>query len=341
MITYGFSITGKSHIARGTGCQDAHKIRKLENGWYIAAAADGVGSAEKSHIGARIAVETVVDFCEECMPYDYNQISIKSMIRTAYNYALKKIMQEAKTNGEGVELYDTTLSMVIYDGQRIIYGHSGDGAILGLTRYGKYIEITTPQKGLDMISVMPLRAGYARWEINSCEEDLAAVMLVTDGMLDTISPYLLKFADQQIYIPLAMMFTDPYCFGKKTDISELKAFVTAEKMNKEQFYGRLLRALARRLGSEDKAVEVCDKIKQNDYPLMLMDNQQDDKTVVGLINPDAELDNQDGSYYDEPDWVHLQELWNQKAYPHLYEQEPDDTELVNEVIDLGIDGENK
>lgn len=337
IMKYGYSITGKSHIMRGTGCQDAHKIKEMKNGWFIAAIADGVGSAKNSHIRAKIASDTVVDFCEECMPYDYNVISIKSMIRTAFNYALKKIHQEADSSGEPLESYDTTLTMVIYDGKRIIYGHSGDGAILGLTNYGNYVEITTPQKGKDLISVLPLRAGYTQWVIDTYNEDLAAVVLVTDGMLDTISPYLLKFNNQNIYIPLAMFFGDPYCFGSKTDLRDIKEFITADDdYHIEKFYDRIKKALIKHFSNTAKAKTVCGNIKQNGYPIMLMNNQQDDKTVVGLINTDAVTENQNDEYYDEPDWMHLQELWNRKAYPHLYQEEYReeivDTYLVNEII---------
>ena len=114
LFDYGFSLIGKSHIAKGTCCQDNHKIKKLGNGWYIAAIADGVGSAVNSQIGSKIATETVVEMCEELMPWDYNTISIKSMMRTVYNYAFKRIMNEAEKTGNPIESYDTTLSMVIY-----------------------------------------------------------------------------------------------------------------------------------------------------------------------------------------------------------------------------------
>lgn len=337
MIKYGFSLKGKSHITRDTVCQDAHRIVELENGWMIAAIADGVGSAVNSQIGARIAADTVVGFCKECMPYDYSTISIKSMIRTAFNYALKKIYQQAGESHEPVESFDTTLTLVIYDGRRIIYGHSGDGAIIGLTGYGKYIEITKPQKGQDMISVVPLRAGYTQWVVDTYNEDLAAVLLVTDGMLDTISPYLLKFGEEKIYVPLAMFFSDPYCFDGETDIVEIEAFLTAEDDYRiGRFYDRLEKALVKRF--DDRAAKATGKhVKENNYPVTLMNKQQDDKTVVGLINTELKTENQEAGYYDEPDWVSLQEQWNRKAYPHLYEggyrEEIAGAGLVNEVID--------
>lgn len=204
IFEYGFSLIGKSHISNEKCCQDAHRIMRMENGWIIAAVADGVGSAANSQIGSRIAVDTVVQFCNECMPYDYNIINIKSMMRTAYNYAFKCIARVAENENNPIESYDTTLSMVIYDGKRIIYGHSGDGAIIGLTTFGDYVEITKPQKGSDGVTVIPLRGGYTNWEIDTYEEDLAAVMLMTDGMLETLCPYLLRDIDNKInkvYVP--------------------------------------------------------------------------------------------------------------------------------------------
>ena len=59
-----------------------------------------------------------------------------------------------------------------------------------------------------------------------------------------------------------------------------------------------------------------------------MQNEQDDKTVVGLLNTDLSLDNKEADYYSEPDWNALQEAWNRKAYPHLYvkKDEPASTE---------------
>lgn len=338
VLNYGFSITGKSHLKRNIVCQDSHKIKKMDNGWVIAAVADGVGSAENSHIGSKIAVETVVTFCEECMPYDYNVISIKSMMRTAYNYALKCIYREAEKTGNPVESYDTTLTMVIYDGHRIIYGHSGDGAILGLTQYGNYVEITSPQKGADLVSVLPLRAGYTQWVIDSYEEDLVAVLLVTDGMLETICPYLLKFGEGSIYVPLAMFFSDPYCVDSDEAIDNIHQFLLAEdEYENDKFYNSIGMALYKHILDQARANEIYERIKNTNYPVVLMKSEQDDKTVVGLINADAELENQVVSYYDEPDWHKLQDMWNRRAYPHLYQEEKlsesDNADDLSESVD--------
>ena len=52
-----------------------------------------------------------------------------------------------------------------------------------------------------------------------------------------------------------------------------------------------------------------------------MDNVQDDKTIVALVNAEEDIKNAEGDYYREPDWNALQEAFNRLAYPHLYKEE--------------------
>ena len=64
MILYGFSIQGKSHIDKGTVCQDSNKTGQLCAGYYFGAVADGVGSAPHSDIGSSQAKETLNENCD-------------------------------------------------------------------------------------------------------------------------------------------------------------------------------------------------------------------------------------------------------------------------------------
>lgn len=337
IYTYGFSMVGKSHVSMNTECQDSNRILKMNNGWYIAAVADGVGSAKNSKIGSKIATDTVVDFCNKYMPWDYSTIGIKSMIRTAYNHAFKRIMQEAEKAGEPIESYDTTLSMVIYDGRRIVYGHAGDGAIFGLNTFGDYVEITRPQKGPDGVSVVPLRAGYTQWEIGEYEEDLASVMLMTDGILSTICPYLLrntKITTDEVYVPLATFFADPKGIPEnekkqkrtRRQISEFLAAAPAYDAN--HFYERLAEIYQQRVG--EQAAQIVSEFKALNFPIALMENEQDDKTLVALINTELPVDDREPSFYSEPDWEALKEAWNRKAYPHLYHNEDSESAASSE-----------
>ncbi len=338
IFDYGFSVRGKSHLQTGTCCQDSHMIKQLENGWFVAAVADGVGSAKNSHIGSKIAAETAVNFCCEYMPWDYNLISIKSMLRTAYNYAYKQILRESERQKQPIESYDTTLTLAIYDGNRIIYGHSGDGAIIGLNTFGEFVEITRVQKGEDGISVIPLRGGYTNWAIDSYEEDLCAVLLMTDGVLDTLCPYLLNDVEtgqSKVYVPLGTYFASPKAIGEHEAVHknlrrEMERFLTAEEnYDGERFYKRLNEIYKAHVG--DKANALTDNLKKLDYCNLLMQKQQDDKTIVGLVNTKAVLDDKPPEFFAEPNWEALQEAWNRKAYPHLYKEEAEKGEQPQAV----------
>ena len=334
IFNYGFSIQGKSHINDGKPCQDAHCIRRMENGWYVGAAADGVGSCANAEIGSALAVKTAVDFVCEYMPADVSLINIKSMLRTALNYAMKCIIRQAEKDGCPVESYDTTLSLVIYDGCRIIYAHSGDGAIIGLTRFGELVEITQRQKAEDGVSLIPLRSGYTTWEIDTYEEELAGVLIVTDGVLDALSPYLLKIpapggsAQSGLYMPLGSWLADPA--GLTEDEEEgnvlkerIEAFLEGDpEYDSDFFYERLTEIYKARIPED--AENILASIRQYNYPVSLMQGIQDDKTAVGFLNTEASVKPQSAAAYSEPDWVKLQELWNQLAYPSLYKEEKEE-----------------
>lgn len=327
IFSYGFSKKGKHHIEKDICCQDSYCVKMMTNGWYIAAIADGVSSAPNSQIGAKIAVDTAVDFCYKYMPYDYNLNSIKCLIRLAYCNAYKQIMNEAEKIQQPVESFDTTLSLVIYDGSRIIYGHAGDSSIIGLTTFGDYVEITTPQKGEDGRSVIPLRFGSSYWVIDDYKEDLTSVLLVTDGIKDWVfSPYQIKEGStNEMYIPLVSFFADPNIVPNcKKEQEKLKKdfeeFVEAQDdYDSKKFYNRLYKVYAKHIGKENR--KIIKEIQKNDYPTILMRKSPDDKTIVGLINTNMQLDDKDVEFYAEPDWNKLQEKWNRKAYPHLYKDE--------------------
>lgn len=322
IYTYGFSLTGISHMEKKMECQDAHRIKLLDNGWIIAAVADGVGSAANSAVGARTAVDTVVDFCAEYMPYDYNTVNIKSMLRTAFNYALKKIITLAGEQDNVLESYDTTLTVAIYDGSRLIYGHSGDGGILGLTANGDYIAITKPQKGGDNISVLPLRAGFTCWEIASYEEPLSALLLLTDGMLDALQPYLLRNREPKVYVPLAMFLMDYHCFEPKEEhrsrIDPIILDFLEGSLERENYYQHIHMALMNYRKTEEEANQIIESIRSMDYPMKLLSSVKDDKTVVGLINCDLPPKEKPTKLYLEPDWQQLQLEWSKAAYPLCY-----------------------
>jgi len=286
--SYGFSITGSSHVSKGTICQDANKVRELANGMVIAAVADGVGSCKYSDVSSRIAVDVSTAFCEEKLKIGLNNSEFVKLIEEAFNHAELAIENQSLNDKQPLSEYDTTLDLVIYDGKRISYGHCGDGGIVGLTIKGDYLKVTSPQKK-DGIYVVPLRNGSKSknntWVFGCVEDELTSVLLATDGVYDTFFPYLLKNQPVEVYVPLVQYFMD------NNGIHVSKKNIAKISGEREAFLN----------GSS------CESIT-------------DDKTVLVLINEDSIPERKDDSFYKEPDWNFLQLEWNKKAYPHLYEK---------------------
>ncbi len=286
LLYYGKSVVGESHIKKGTVCQDYSKAVNLKNGWCVAAVADGVGSARYSDVASRIAAETFIEICyQNLIDNNFDKEYIKRVIFASYMIAQKRIEDYAYRYEHGLIDYDTTLSCIVYDGKRIVYGHSGDGGIVGLTAQGEYRKITQPQKAEDGICVIPLRAGAKEWVIGESSEEFSSVLLATDGIYDTFFPYLLKGQRTEIYVPLIQFFMDNNILDAHEEtISEI------EKSRLDYVCG-----------------DAYSSVK-------------DDKTILVVVNPNVIPARLDEAYYQEPDWKYLQEEWNGKAYPHLYPQ---------------------
>lgn len=282
------SLTGTSHIKKGTVCQDSHKVAQLTNGWTVAAVADGVGSSKHSDIASRLAVDTVIELCNSRIDKFTRLSEVKDIVKNAYSEAQQRIAEYAYAHDDELSDYDTTLHMVVYDGNGFVYGHAGDGGIVGLTNDGRYIKVTTPQKAEDNICVIPLRAGEDSWVIGEEKGKYASVLLATDGVYDKFYPYLLQFQKHEpyVYVSLIRYFMDNY----------------------------LLRV------SEDNIGEI-EKSRKDFLESANCDSITDDKTVVVIINQNVIPKLQDDSYYEEPDWGELDLAWRKMAYPHLYPQD--------------------
>ena len=286
IYSYGGSIQGSSHVKRGIACQDASKVIKLDSGIAIAAIADGVGSCAHSDAASALAVETAVRACADGINGN-PRCDHGELIKAAFAQAELDIDKLSLSRGHLITEYDTTLSLVIYDGMRATYGHSGDGGIIGLTNAGDYVAITAPQKKEGQY-VIPLRAGEGSWAIGEAACRLASVLLATDGVYDTFFPYLLRGQPVEVHVPLLRYFMD------NAVLNASSGTIKDIQMTREEFL----------------CGDACASIT-------------DDKTLIVLINGAITPQAKEDSYYAEPDWETLQLEWNKKAYPHLYMGEDD------------------
>ncbi len=286
-LSYGMSIVGSSHVQKNAPCQDFHCFATLQNGWTVAAVADGVGSAKHSEVASQMACEQLVEACSEYLDTAESISAAKDALLSAYQRADQAIKAHVRQIGDSITDYDTTLSAVVFDGKKMVYGHSGDGGIVALTVNGDYLKVTAPQKAEDGICVVPLRAGQSHWEFGEVEDEVASILLATDGVYDNFTPYLLRGQPVEFYIPLIRWFMDNTGIGISPE-------------NRDQV-------------EESRRKFLCGPG---------CSGITDDKTVVVVFNAEVMPALKEESYYAEPDWAKLQEIWNQKAYPHLYKDKP-------------------
>lgn len=323
----------------------------MRAGYYFGAVADGVGSAPHSDIGSKLAVEKLYEYCDKNIKKGMDQMDVEDVLCAGYEYAMETIQKYADSHDKKIENYDTTLSAVIYNGKKIIYAHAGDGGIIVRQTNGIVKPVTKRQKGADGTSVIPLRAGEHSWEIGTYSGNVAAVLLVTDGMLDGVfQPTLLNlpsstmelargdFSQDNVYIAAAEFFMNPYAVYKNPKIkgaeSFLHTFLEGNLLPKDQdAFLQCMDAAYTKLFNKKTSREICESLKEVYFVVGAVKNVKDDKSVVCLINETIEVVPQDKKYYLEPDWVWLQECYEAL----LYGKEPpvkDDDEK-----DDGVNGE--
>ncbi len=121
----GASVIGNTHIADGTGCQDASGWR-THAGVTCLAVADGAGSRSLSATGSALAVEeslhTVAALAaDESAPED-----LTDWLRAAFGSARDRIAAFASAADRKPGEYATTLAVAILKGDHVAVGQVGD-----------------------------------------------------------------------------------------------------------------------------------------------------------------------------------------------------------------------
>lgn len=288
IYSYGVTQQGACHVKNNIVCQDSHYFKIISKNYAIGAVADGLGSELYTDVASKIAAEKSVAYCIEKIKQNDNKESILKTISESFRYALNEINRTAKDNGHDVDQYDTTLALAVYIDGDLYYGNSGDSGIVVLNQDGTYESVTTQQKD-ENGCVYPLFFGEEKWDFGA-KENVASVFLATDGMYETLFPYLLKGEDVSIYVALAQFL------------------MSEESLN----------------FSSNKEKDV--QARMNDFVASIPGDQvSDDKTVLVMLDTSVKTEKQPDEYYSMPDWAALkkkrEEEYKRAAYPHLYSNE--------------------
>ncbi len=145
----GAAVQGLSHQKQGLPCQDALEFRCLPDGVLLVALADGAGSATRSEVGARAAVQAALDSLasslESCQPA--NCCDWVEVFCDTFERARAALIQLSEERDEPLRDFATTLTCLAATSEQLIVGQLGDGAVVARGADGILDTVTTLQRG--------------------------------------------------------------------------------------------------------------------------------------------------------------------------------------------------
>jgi hypothetical protein len=167
-------------------CQDAWASLRLPGGRWVAAVADGAGSALNGGVGAATAVAAATKSLRERLTGPESNRPLEAHVREAVRSAAVAVITQARSAGAQPRDYATTLLVAAGTPGRTAWGQVGDGHIVAETPEGELIAATMPDNGEAINETIFVTDPIApqRLRISQCSVAFAGVALMTDGLRD-------------------------------------------------------------------------------------------------------------------------------------------------------------
>jgi hypothetical protein len=181
----GASVIGTSHQRTGLPCQDAHGFRALPGG-LVLAAADGAGTAERSHEGARLAVDALLDALAQNLAFSWpaGDAEWRSALAVGYAAARAAVLALAQAEGASSRLFASTLVCAVVSSAGVAAAQLGDGVVAALAE-GEWFTVAAPQKGeyANETNFLTQADALERVTILVHDDPVQALAVMTDGLL--------------------------------------------------------------------------------------------------------------------------------------------------------------
>lgn len=181
------SVAGSAHLEKGLPCQDAYAFLVLPDGTFLAAVADGAGSAEHALAGARRAVEQALTglctFCQGNPPE--NEAGWQAALASLFDGVRQKLTEFANTTNTSVLAWAATLTCALVTREWLVVGQIGDGTVVVEDAQGNLILAARPQRGpyANETNFLTMPNLVEHIEIFMTRQPVQALAVTTDGLL--------------------------------------------------------------------------------------------------------------------------------------------------------------
>jgi len=214
---FGASVIGPLHVQLAMPCQDSFAFKTIDEDFAVAAIADGLGSASKADIGAKVAVKSAVKSVERAIKATaiatHKGVDITTLAKDAVTAARRALEKRAKTEECSLRDLACTLLVAITLRDAVAAVHIGDGALVVDTDNGLHL-ITGPGESEYTNEVTPLTS--QDWEESlkstSAVSGVNGIALFTDGCQRAG----LKKADNN-YAPFEGFFRPLFTYATQID----------------------------------------------------------------------------------------------------------------------------
>lgn len=228
------AVTGPSHIERGLPCQDAFARRFIGDDIVAIAVADGLGSMPLADAGAKLAVESSLDFLAQALQAD--SISLDSELMTAVFTdcilsALTSLQEESIALDCPVNHLATTLLVTVIQNNQARVAHVGDGAVVAETDNGLLLlSAPAPSEYVNAVTPITSDTWQEDFSVSECLFGVNALAVFTDGCQPACLPKV-----QGEYQVFEGFFKPIFAFAKDvTDLTtaeeDLHSFLSSAKM---------------------------------------------------------------------------------------------------------------
>lgn len=186
----GKSVCGSKHIEAGDPCQDNWNGDVAEE-YLLTCVADGLGSSDNSAVGSELAVNAAVSRFQDWVAEFDGEIAtvseevIEELYSKLYSAARTSLMDRAESEGDSLDEYHTTLSIVFATPDWYAAGAVGDSGLVGIDPTGHYKKLVAREESSTASATVPITASASliedRKRFNFERSPVAAVVSFSDG----------------------------------------------------------------------------------------------------------------------------------------------------------------